>query len=244
MVVGSQWIKGGIVHGKCVIFDYPDTRSYFDFGLHNDQICLELIHQELNITTEHIVFFGNCRGSKALLTYLSRSQPQQVSALILDAPFLDLDQFAKEIGRNYGRLLPFSNKIAKKIITKWYPNYNSKNDLKVNELKNIPQHIPILIGHLKGDSLVSDQMMQQMVKVLRDSGHIVYLLVIDDKTKSHSRLYQTKPFQQTANAFLKKYNLPHDETLADEGAVMLNHAYYTAEYIDKWKSGFAHVVKA
>ena len=86
--------------------------------------------------------------------------------------------------------------------------------------------------------------MQNMVKTLRDSGHTVYLLVVDDKTKSHSRLYQTKPFQQAANAFLKKHNLPHDVTLAQEGHAMLGHAKHTALNVDKWKSGFVHVFKA
>jgi hypothetical protein len=226
------------------MFDYPDTRSYFDFGLTNDQECLECIYNGINAKTDNIIFFGNCRGSKALLTYLSRSRPEHVKAVILDAPFLDLDQFVKEIGKNYGAHLPFSKKIAKKIITDWHPTYLKRKDLAMDELKKIPVHIPIFIGHLLGDSLVSDQMIKDMVKILQDSGHTVYLLVIDDKTKSHSRLYQTKPFQQAVNAFLKQYDLPHDETLAAEGAAMLSHAYYTAAHGHLWKKGFLHVFKA
>lgn len=244
VVVCSQWLKNNIINGTCVVFDYPDTRSYFDFGLRNDQRCLELIHDTIQNKTNNIVLFGNCRGAKALLTYLSRSRPQQVKAVILDAPFMDLDQFTQEIGKNYGKIVPFSKKIAKKIITKWYPNYKKKDDLTYSDLKRIPKHIPIFIGHLKGDALVSDKMMQNMVKALRDSGHTVYLLVVDDKTKTHSRLYQTEPFAQTVNAFLKKYNLPHDVTLAQEGHAMLGHAKHTALNVDTWKSGFVHVFKA
>lgn len=244
IVVGSQWLKGGIINGTCVMFDYPDTRDYFDFGLTNDQQCLDCIYDAINAKTDTIVFFGNCRGSKALLTYLSRSRPEHVKAVILDAPFLDLDQFVKEIGKNYGAHLPFSKKIAKKIITDWHPTYLKRKDLAMDELANIPVHIPIFIGHLLGDSLVSDQMIDGMVKTLQDSGHTVYLLVIDDKTKSHSRLYQTKPFQQAVNAFLKQYDLPHDEQLAQEGAAMLSHAYYTAAHGHLWKKGFLHVFKA
>lgn len=243
IVVGSKWLEGGIINGPCVMFDYPDTRSYFDFGLTNDQKCLECIHANVKQKTPNIIFFGNCRGSKALLTYLSRTQPQEVSAVILDAPFLDLMQFTKEIGKNYARFVPFADKLAKKIITTWYPNYNEQTDLKITELRNIPVHIPIFIGHLKGDSLVADQMIQQIVQTLCDSGHDVYLLVIDDKTKAHSRLYQTKPFQQAVNSFLKKYGLPHDPILAQEGQNLLNKAYYTAEHITIWKKGFLHVAK-
>lgn len=244
IVVGSQWLKGGIINGTCVMFDYPDTRNYFDFGLTNDQECLECIYDAVRAKTENIILFGNCRGSKALLTYLSRSRPEDIKAVILDAPFMDLDQFTKEISKNYGAHLPFSQKITKKIITDWHPTYLKRNDLTMDELKSIPFGIPIFIGHLLGDSLVSDQMIKDMVKILQDSGHIVYLLVIDDKTKSHSRLYQTKPFQQAVNAFLKKYDLPHDETLAAEGATMLSHAYYTAAHGHLWKKDFLHVFKA
>ncbi len=244
IVVGSQWLKGGIINGTCVMFDYPDTRNYFDFGLTNDQECLECIYDAVRAKTDNIILFGNCRGSKALLTYLSRSRPEDVKAVILDAPFMDLDQFTKEIGKNYGAHLPFSKKITKKIITEWHPTYLQRKDLAMDELKNIPTHIPIFIGHLLEDSLVSDQMIRDMVKILQDSGHIVYLLVIDDKTKSHSRLYQTKPFQQAVNAFLKQYDLPHDARLATEGAAMLGHAYYTAAHGHLWKKGFIHVFKA
>lgn len=243
IVVGSQWLKGGIINGTCVMFDYPDTRDYFDFGLTNDQQCLECIYDAVNTRTDNIIFFGNCRGSKALLTYLSRSRPEHVKAVILDAPFLDLDQFVKEISKNYGAHLPFSKKITKKVITNWHPTYLKRKDLAMDELKNIPVHIPLFIGHLLGDSLVSDQMIKDMVKTLRDSGHTVYLLVIDDKTKSHSRLYQTKPYQQAVNAFLKQYGLPHDEILAQEGAALLSHAYYTVAHVDLWKKGFLHVFK-
>lgn len=243
IVVGSQWLKGGIINSTCVMFDYPDTRNYFDFGLKNDQQCLECVYKELSSKTDNIVFFGNCRGSKALLTYLSRSRPTGVRAVILDAPFMDLDQFVQAISKNYGTYIPFSKKITKKIITDWHPNYCQKDDITLNDLKNIPTDIPIFIGHLLGDSLVSNEMIKKMVQTLRDSGHKVYLLVIDDKTKSHSRLYQTKPFQQAVNAFLKQYGLPHDVQLADEGKAMLSHAYYTAEHIDTWKKGFLHLFK-
>lgn len=244
IVVGSQWLKGNIINGPCVVFDFPDTRNYFDFGLQNDQKCLDLIVNNLQDKTDSIVLFGNCRGAKALLTYLSRSQPKNIRAVILDAPFMGLDLFTKEIGKNYGKIIPFSKNIAKKIIASWYPNYNAHNDLTYEDLKKIPREIPIFIGHLQGDTLVSNDMIKEMVKVLRDSGHVVYLLVIDDKTKSHSRLYQTGPFQKAANSFLKKYNLPHNSTLAKEGDAMLSHAYYTAQHIDIWKSGFLHIFKA
>lgn len=243
VVVGAQWLKGKIINGPCVIFDYPDTRSYFDFGLTNDQRSLECIYQAISPKTDKVIFFGNCRGSKALLTYLSRSQPENVAAVILDAPFLDLKQFTKEIEKNYAKRLPFADKIARKIITTWYPHYKAQFDLHINELKHIPKHIPIFIGHLKDDCLVANTMIQNMVKTLRDSGHTVYLLVIDDKTKSHSRLYQTVPFQQTVNAFLKAYNLPHDDLLAQAGKELLQQSHYNAQHIGKERQGFAYIAK-
>lgn len=244
VIVGAQWLKGKIINGPCVIFDYPDTRSYFDFGLTNDQHSLECIYNAISPKTKKMVFFGNCRGSKALLTYLSRSQPDNVAAVILDAPFLDLKQFTKEIEKNYAKRLPFADKIARKIITTWYPNYKAQFDLHINELKHIPKHIPIFIGHLKDDCLVSNNMIKSIVKLLRDSGHTVYLLVIEDRTKSHSRLYQTEPFQQAVNAFLKTLNLPHDEDLAQAGKEIFNQAYYNVQHIDTKKPEFLHIAKA
>ncbi|MEX0849370.1 MAG: hypothetical protein WD055_04015 [Candidatus Dependentiae bacterium] len=244
VVVGSQWLKNSIINGQCVMFDYPDTRSYFDFGLKNDQNCLDTMYNALVQRTENIVFFGNCRGSKALLNFLSRSQPEHVRAVVLDAPFLDLVQFTQEIGKTYAKRIPFSKDIAYKIITYWHPSYHESDDLSLNDLKQIPTQTPIFIGHLYHDALVSDELIKQMVTTLRDSGHAVYLLVIDDHTKSHSRLYQTEPFVKAVNAFFKKYNLPHDAILAHEGRFLLANATYNTKNIDNWsKDRFPYVYK-
>ncbi len=244
VVVGAQWLKNCIINGKCIMFDYPDTRSYFDFGLHNDRNCLDTIYNKLTKDTSNIVFFGNCRGSKALLNFLAHSQPEHVRAVILDAPFLDLVQFTQEIGKNYGKRIPFSKDIAYKVINYWHPNYRLEDDLHINDLKLIPKHIPIFIGHLYHDALVSDKLIKDITKVLRDSGHIVYLLVIDDANKSHSRLYQTPPFVKAVNAFLKRHNLPHEASLAHEGRFLLNYAGHTAKNIDNWyQEGFPYVYR-
>lgn len=234
IVTGYQWLKNGIINGQCIFFDYPDTRSYFDFGLENDRKCLDAIYKEVENKTHDIIFFGNCRGSKALLHYLTISQPEHVKAVILDAPFMDLIQFTQEIGKNYGKRIPFSKDIAYKIICYWHPSYRLEDDLRLDDLKHIPKDIPIFIGHLYHDALVSDQLMKDMVHALHSSGHNVYLLVLDDRTKSHSRLYQIKQFQQAVNAFLKEYNLPHNPELAEEGRFLLQYAQHSARHPEHW----------
>lgn len=244
VVVGAQWLKNHVINGTCIMFDYPDTRSFFDFGLNNDRNCLDTIYGALSQKTQNIVLFGNCRGSKALLNFLSHSCPQHIRAVVLDAPFLDLVQFTQEIGKSYGKRIPFSKDIAYKVITYWHPSYRLEDDLTIDDLKNIPQHIPIFIGHLYHDALVSDQLIKDAVKTLRDSGHTVYLLVIDDKDRSHSRLYQTEPFAKAVNAFLKEYNLPHDTKLAHDGRFLLNYAMHNTRNIDNWHNeGFPYIYK-
>ena len=57
---------------------------------------------------------------------------------------MDLEQFAQEVSNNYGKCVPFSKKITTKVITYWHPSYNPENDITMADLRNIPQHIPIL----------------------------------------------------------------------------------------------------
>jgi hypothetical protein len=234
VVTAYQWFKHGVIHDTAIAWDYPDTRFSFDFGGENDRMCLDYLHEQLCDAGTQPVFLANCRGSKSVLNFLAKSRPHNVAAVVLDAPFMDLENFTDAIGKSYGRFIPFSNRIAYNVITGWHSSYNPANDIAMADLRNIPQEIPIFIAHLKNDCLVADDMIRAMVKELADSGHTVYLLVIDDPTKSHSRLYQTEPFKLAVNAFFKRYNIPHNEELAHKGRFLLNYAAYNVKRPDNW----------
>jgi hypothetical protein len=234
IVTAYQWLKHGVIHDTTIIFDYPDTRAYFDFGLKNDQTCLDFLHEQIGNAGTKPVYLANCRGSKSVLNFLAKSHPKNVAAVVLDAPFMDLTAFTDAIGNSYGRLMPFSNRIARNVITNWHASYNPDDEITMADLRTIPTEIPIFIAHLKNDCLVPDDLIRTMIKELADSGHIVYLLVIDDPSKNHSRLYQTEPFKWAVNAFFKRYNIPHNAELAHKGRFLLNYAAYNIKHPDNW----------
>ena len=102
--------------------------------------------------------------------------------------------------------------------------YNADNDIDIEELSKIPTDIPLFIGHLHNDQQMENQTIKRAVDILRDSGHTVYLLVIDNPAVNHARIGTTQPFIRTINAFYKAHDLPHDAQLADEGKDLLEHA--------------------
>jgi len=72
---------------------------------------------------------------------------------------------------------------------------------------------------------ISEKSMYTLVTVLRSLGNQhTYLFVIDDSTATHSRLTPTQDMQQGVNAFLKKYEFSHNNTLAQQGKNILKQA--------------------
>jgi hypothetical protein len=117
----------------------------------------------------------------------------------------------------------------------YYPNYNAQKADVLALVEKIPEHIPadvpIFIGNLKNDTLTSDETVTRLVTKLRQTlkKNPLYYFVSDDTKLKHASLSKSLAYQQAVNAFLKKYNLPHDPQLAQQGEGLLEQARKRAE---------------
>jgi fermentation-respiration switch protein FrsA (DUF1100 family) len=222
-------VRDMIITSPCIIFDYPDGRKYSNFGQSLDEKCLELIYtktREYNPTTD-IVLIGECRGTQTILKLASRKLPN-IKALILESPMISVKGVTEHLANNYVRWLPYGHKIAYRILTWIYPNYKEHEDDITTYLPQIPAELPILLIHTKNDKFVATSKVNKLIVDLHTSGHEnVYYLLIEDEQAKHAALTYNSQFQYITHAFLKKYNLPHDEKQAMYGKELLEQCKIT-----------------
>lgn len=229
ILTAYKYLRDMIITSPCITFDYPDGRKYSNFGQSLDEKCLELIYtktSERNPTTD-IVLIGECRGTQTILKLASKKLPN-IKALILESPMISVKSVTKHLTNNYVRWLPYGHKIAHRLLTWIYPNYKEHEDDITPYLPQIPANLPILIVHAKNDKFVATSKVNKLIADLHASGHDnVYYLLIEDEEAKHAALTYNLQFQYIAHAFLKKYNLPHDEEQAIGGKELLEQCKIT-----------------
>lgn len=233
----NAWLKNSIVTGTLVTFDNLYDYNDFDFGQGINISALNAVYSQVHQNNPHapLVIAATCIGAKIALECVCAYAPQNLAAMVLENPFIDANKFLANIGKNYLNWLPFADDAGKakllKGVTQWYaPNCKETLEQTHADLSKINPKLPIFIAHLKDDSMYTDEQMHQLVTDLCKSGNKdIYLLVIKDSKTAHGHLNQKKEFAQSTNAFLARYNLPHDKTLAKEGKALLADAQYNAQ---------------
>ena len=226
-----KYIKEKIINGTCVTFDYPDTRGTLSFGQENEKECLKLVYDEVlkNNPEKRINYVAFCRGG-SLGFDLASDNPKNLGTLTLESPLISFNAATHFIGTSYLFSVPGAGSLVYNVFRYIFPAYKPERDNLLERIDKIPKDLPILIGHLRNDAVVSDQIIHQVLQKLKEHKH-VYLLVVNDKTKKlfHGQLNSTKPFSQTANAFYATYQSTHDQELAQEGKPLLEIARLNAQ---------------
>ncbi len=229
----AHFIEGSIIHGPCVTFNYNDERRVFNFGQTADLACLRSAYDQ--VKNKDNVLIGTCRGATTLLNLLSRLDQKDfahIKAVILESPSLNLKNLATQVAHSYIGWLPKSPTILHSFFRVWFPNYDPNYPSFLPKLGNIPEDIPVLIGHLEGDKVISYNDITAIVHQLRTTGHKnVYLTIMQDKTITHARLSRIPAFQQVTNAFLRHYDIAYDEGLAAIGEPLLKKALLKAQTV-------------
>lgn len=231
LMAGHMAIKDNLVtDAPCYSFDYPDTPRYLNLGQASDSQRLNTVWEEILRKNPQvgIVGMGDCRGSKALLEFAT-TQPEQLKALVLMAPFVSLQELTRHIARNY-LPFPYSDKLLLALMHYALPSVKIEEDTLSHRLNLINSKMPIFIAHRVNDSVISYNDIQLLVNTLQKGGNQdVYLLEVKDESASHSRLSHIPELQQALNAFYARYNLPHNAMLAQEGEMLLKKAKKAAQ---------------
>ncbi|MFZ5954170.1 MAG: hypothetical protein ACOYT8_03700 [Candidatus Dependentiae bacterium] len=232
-----KYIMNNFINGPCITFDYPAQINAFNFAQKLDQQCMKtaIEHATKELPEKKLVGIGLCVGADILL----RTQlTQPFSALILESPLVSFKEAAKKMASSYVPFIPFGGYLVNVIFQATMRNYKPQEDNLIDTLNPESTQMPILILHLKNDKVVPDSNIFSLVKKIKELGNRedVYCLVIHDNKLIHSTLNRSKAAQFVSNAFLAKYQLPHNPELAKKGEELLQIAQKNTQVqsSDEW----------
>ncbi len=161
-----------------------------------------------------VIMQGTSRGAAAAAICAAKYNLPNLKALILEAPFDEIDHMLKH------NSIIFNNKLVKKFLPK-ITSYDPNGDSPLKSASHMPKDIPILIITSKADSLIhhhcGSRLHRHLVKLGYDKVHLLVL-----ERSSHSGYAYDDPkdkekYESVVHAFYKHYDLPHDENLAHLG---------------------------
>ncbi len=220
-----KYIQSGSIQCSTIGFDYIDTVDNFDHGCAIRAECLRHTLNHVQQKTKNIILFGDSIGAKTILCLATQNPLDHVKALVLESPLFDMKNMVRNEAKHDFWWLPDSGKEKLyDMLCRILPKYKPEDEITLERLANVPKDIPIFYAHLYNDNLIDNQTAKDLVKALRDSEHTVYFIVIDNPKAKHSRIADSQPFIKAVNAFYKKYDLPYNADLAQEGQEILERA--------------------
>ncbi len=223
--LAKRYLGRNIIHGPALFIAHNDSRRIFNFGQDADQKNIDFIYHQ--VTGKKVIFHGLCRGVTAILGWMQHYEnDNNICAFIFESPAVSLKMACidKSLSVSHSNL---AGTFTHSLFSFYYPNYNPLKAEKQKEIESlhIAKDVPIFIGTLKQDAYTSFGTVTNLVRALRKkSSNPLYYFVCDDSMLVHAQLSKSKTYQQAVNAFLKKYNLPHDEKLAEQGQELLEKA--------------------
>lgn len=232
----NPWLKHGIINVPVVAFDYFYDEQ-FDFGQGVNLNCLNNIYVILQRKNPNcpLIMAATCIGAKIALEYAASYAPKNMAAMILESPFIDAQKMFNNLQKTYSHdAIPLSVES----VLKWYfPDAQAALSRPPADISKIRNTLPIFIAHRYNDTYYSNQELKELVDQLRSKGnHDIYLLVLHDNKHGHGHLTNMNEFALATNAFLAKYQLPHDAQKAEQGTQLLNMAFKNAQApsVDEW----------
>lgn len=224
-------------------FDYPDAcesvrdldRSKVTFGQRADILALQTACKAQKDDSQIII--GMSRGASAALNLMAICDQPQVQAMVLESPFDTVQAIVESLlkRRFYIGHIPGLTALAKKLLTTAFPCYDAQGLQTIDTVHLIRKDLPILIICSNEDTTVPASSSMRLYTKLRATGHNhVYLLALN--SGQHSKLLQENDrhtYLCVVHAFYKKYNLPHDASLATQGKKRLQKCQPTVYEIEK-----------
>jgi alpha-beta hydrolase superfamily lysophospholipase len=218
---------------KPVLFNYPDAGTGWTkytkaclstLGQENEIELLDKNYQQLCTSSsceDGLVLMGVSRGAAAAANFAALKQPEKVRALILEAPFDN----AVNLARNMLKKMPYGESLAPYFLSAAFPWHKQAGGIHPeNVVSKISLSMPILLISSKEDATVQSSSVVSLFTTLKKSGHTeVYLLVTE--RGSHAKVLwgpDGEQYQTITHAFLARYGLPHDATLAERGVSLLD----------------------
>lgn len=197
-------IKGGIITGPAIVFDYPTDASMRDFNFcqEKDLACLDRVYQELlRVHPKSVVILlGACKGAMNKLRFLAEAQDKNVDlknikALIAESPVISPYHALKN---------QFCGSLAHWLMQYIFPSYDIARLKTIMDARSFPSKIPVLLGSLPEDTVSELPDMITMKNHLEGLGATVEHFVAqeDDANIIHGQIGKSKGWQEKVNQFL------------------------------------------
>lgn len=219
-----------IIHEPVVLFNFPDAKNDTDFYRHQVNLGQQLDLERFDYAfkemqglfdDKHYVLVGLSRGAATIINYVAMHKPPQVKALVLESPFDNFENIINHILKKRLHLhwIPLSTQLGLLASQYYFPSLNQNGIFPIRAIVSIPVDIPIIFIHSKKDRVISINASRRLYKILRSRGHQhVYLLELNQGR--HGFLLEgddASRYQKVIHAFYQKYNLPHNQQLAQQG---------------------------
>jgi alpha-beta hydrolase superfamily lysophospholipase len=171
----------------------------------------------------NIILFGLSRGASNVGIFAGLHEIDHVKAIVLESPYYNMGEVIQSIMyKNRLGWLPLS--YGETIAEFIFKQYNRNGMNPGNMVQGIPKNIPILIICSQEDQLVPYSSSINVYKKLIESGHQhTYILILNHGR--HAKILfglDGQKYQDVVHAFYKKYNLPHDPSIAANGEKYLS----------------------
>lgn len=204
-------IKDNVFHPKqCALGQRKDIETLKEVVHHVKKKSSIEHNQEANI-----ILFGVSRGAATIINYAGKEKPTNIKAIIVESPFAHIDDALTSM---YGFL---SLELKRKIFNYFHSVFDFNAEHPIDFVSQINPSIPVAFICSKADAIVPYESTMRLYKALKNAGHEnIHLLVLE--SGEHARITYNAIYKQFTHAFYRKYNLPHNKTLADYGEKYLH----------------------
>lgn len=182
-----------------------------------------------------VVLYGDSRGAATIFNFIALYNPSEVKAAVLDGVFDSIPHVVKHF--IYTDKDVCTENALYNIVSSVMRDYRKDGIDPRQCVEIISDEIPLLLVISLKDGLVAPQSAFYLYNRLLERGHKkVHLLVLKDALHPSYMIGSSedkKIYEAVVHAFYKKYNLPHNISLALQGAEHLKGTQPTTEYLIK-----------
>lgn len=221
-----------LIQSSCSItsFDFPEVQNPARANLGQDADIAALAQANNQQKDQDTILVGFSRGAATALSYVGRDKPTNIKALVAIAPF----DTPKNIIQGFLKS-PTLSWIAHKlgIISLSCPHYSSSGITPIDVVDEISENIPVIFITSDQDTLIRTFQTCNLYTTMRAQGRENVHLYILENGGSHNGMIADPRVSQVINAFYKRYNLPHNAALAEQGKELFDISQPTSAQLKK-----------
>lgn len=158
---------------------------------------------------KNLILFGVSRGASTIINYVALHKPGNIKALILEAPFDDMQSVVHGILKKaYLHWVPGLTTLSNLTCATLFKRYSTCAIAPIDVAAQLPKHIPILLICSEQDKLVPASSTQRLYHALKDAGH-AHVELLTTPTGLHSFIITSESaplYHDNVQNFLKNLN--------------------------------------